>query len=125
MQLRRERILLLAVAVGLFFSAVMCVRQVIENQSRHSEMREAFIFCYEKNRPAEAQRLYDRLKYDMPAEPTRHLVDDLERVAPIAPTNQSPSSNLLVRYHLSVQREVEKRVEQKFLKSRPSAETGS
>ena len=51
--------------------------------------------------------------------------DDLERVAAIAPTNQSPSSNLLVRYHLSVRREVEKRVEQKFLKSRPSAETGS
>jgi hypothetical protein len=73
---------------------------------------------------ADAQRLYDRLKYDMPDEPTRHLVDDLERTAVIAPTNQSASSNLLVRYHLSVKHEVEKRVTQRFLKEQRNVEPG-
>ena len=119
MQFRRERILLLGVAVVLLFSAVMCFRQIVENQSRHSEMREAFIFCYERNRPAEAQRLYDRLKFDLPDQPTRHLIDDLERTTLLAPTNQSPSSNLLVRYHLSVQHELQKRLEQKYLNGKP------
>ena len=100
----------------LLFCAVMTVRQVVENQSHHAEMREAFILSHHTGRSAEAQRLYDRLKYDLPEEPTRHLIDDLVRTAAMTPTNQSPSSNLLVRYHLSVQHEVQKRVEQKYLK---------
>jgi hypothetical protein len=112
----RERTLLLGIAAVLFFSAIMSVRQVIENQSRHSEMREAFILSYHRGLTADAQRLYDRLKYDMPGDPTRHLIDDLERTASLAPADQSPSTNLLVRYHLSLKHEVEKRVEQRFLK---------
>lgn len=107
--------MLLAVAAVLFFSAVMCVRQVLENQSRHAEIREAFIFCYEKNRLTEAQRLYDRLKFDLPDEPTRHLINDLGRTSLLAPTNQSASSNLLVRYHLSVQHELQRRLEKKYV----------
>ena len=102
----------------LLLCALMTIRQVVDNQSRHAEMREAFIFSHNKGNSADAQRLYDQLKYDMPEEPTRHLIDDLERTASIAPTNQSASSNLLVRYHLSVQHEVQKRVEQRFLKTK-------
>ena len=118
MRVRRERILLLGTVVVLLLCAVLTVRQVVDNQSRHAEMREAFIFSHNKGHNADAQRLYDQLKYDMPEEPTRHLIDDLERTASIAPTNQSASSNLLVRYHLSVQHEVQKRVEQRFLKTK-------
>jgi hypothetical protein len=121
MRFRRERILLLGVAAVLFFSAVMCVRQIVENRARHSEIREAFILCYEKNRPADAQRLYDRLKFDLPDQPTLHLIDDLERTTLLVPTNQSASSNLLVRYHLSVQHELNKRLEQKFFNGKSQA----
>jgi hypothetical protein len=117
---RRERTLLLGIAAVLFFSAVMSVRQVLENQSRHSEMREAFILSHDRGHTADAQRLYDRLKYDMPDEPTRHLIDDLERTALLSPADQSASTNLLVRYHLSLKHEVEKRVEQRFLKKQKS-----
>lgn len=123
MRFRRERVLLLGLAAVLFLCALMTVRQVLENQSHHAEVREAFIMSHHKGNNADAQRLYDRLKYDLPEEPTRHLIDDLERTASIAPTNQSPSSNLLVRYHLSVQHEVQKRVEQKYLKAK--ADNGS
>src|ERR1041385_1282356 len=96
----RERVLLLGVAVVLFFSAVMAVRQVAENQSRHAEQREAFIFLQSKGYNTEAERLYQRLKYDMPDEPIRHLIDDLQRTSAITPTNQSAITNVLVRYHL-------------------------
>ena len=81
MLLRRERTLLLGIAAVLFLAAVMSVRQVLENQSRHAEMREAFILSHERGHTADAQRLYDRLKYDMPEDPTRHLINDLERTA--------------------------------------------
>lgn len=117
--------LLLVTAAVLVLCAILTVRQIVENQSRHAEMREAFIFSHTKGHSVDAQRLYDRLKYDLPEEPTRHLIDDLERTMAIAPTNQSASSNLLVRYHLSVQHEVQKRVEQKYLKSHKTSESGS
>jgi|ERR1041385_4423766 hypothetical protein len=122
MRARREKILLLATVAVVVLCAVMTVRQVVANQSRHAEVREAFILAHGKGDSTDAQRLYDRLKYDMPEEPTRHLIDDLERTTVITPTNQSASSNLLVRYHLSVQHEVQKRVE-KYLKP-PKANSG-
>jgi len=117
MRLVRERMLLLGSFAVLFFCAVMTVRQISENLSRHAETREAFILAHHRGYNSEAQRLYDRLKYDMPEEPTRHLIDDLERTSVLVPTNQSPSSNLLVRYHLSLKHEVEKRVERAHLRN--------
>ena len=122
---RRERTLLLVIAAVLFLAAILSIRQVVENQSRHAEMREAFILSFEKGHTADAQRLYDRLKYDLPEEPTRHLINDLERTATIAPTNESPSSNLLVRYHLSLKHEIEKRVQKRFLRERKESEPAS
>jgi len=122
MRLIRERLVIFGTFAVLLFCAVMAVRQITENQSRHAELREAFILAHTRGHNSEAQRLYDRLKYDMPDEPTRHLIDDLERTTVITPTNQSPSSNLLVRYHLSVQHEVEKRIEKQHMKKRELAE---
>jgi hypothetical protein len=122
MALFREKMVVAGIVAVLFFAAVMSVWQIAENQSRHAERREAFILAHDRGQLSDAQRLYDRLKYDMPDEPTRHLINDLERTAVIAPTNQSASSNLLVRYHLSIKHEVEKRVEQRYLRERKAIE---
>jgi hypothetical protein len=124
MRMVRERMFLLWTFAVLFFCAVMSVRQVRQNQSRHAELREAFIFAHAKGYTADAQRLYYRLKYDLPEEPTGHLIDDLERTTWLAPTNQSASTNLLLSYHLYVKREVEKRVEKEHIKTREVAEDG-
>ena len=118
----RERALVFGSFVVLLLCAVLTVRQVLQNQSRHAELREAFIFAHSKGMNKEAERLYNRLKYDMPDEPTRHLIEDLMRTTPITPTNQGPVTNALVRYHLWVKREVEKRVEQEFVRKQESAE---
>ena len=124
MRLLRERMLLFGSFAVLFFCAVMTVRQVMENQSRHAELREAFILAHTKGYAADEQRLYYRLKYDLPEEPTRHLIDDLERITVLAPTNQSPSTNLLVSYHLYVRGEVQKRVEKLHLRTHRESENG-
>lgn len=118
MRFIRERKFLLAMAVVLCFSAIMAVRQFIANQSRHAELREAFIFLHSKGHNAEAERLYTRLLWDLQREPTRHLVEDVQRTALIAPTNQSPSTNILVRYHMTIKKELEKRFEEEYLKAK-------
>lgn len=123
MRLSRQGLLFLAMLVVLTFSAVMAVRQYVENQSRHAELREALIFLHGRGYDNEAQQVYTRLLLNIQHEPTRHLVDDLHRTSMIAPTNQSASTNILVRYHLSVKKELEKRFEEEFLKAR--AATGS
>src|SRR4051794_35094423 len=102
MRFIRERKFLLALAAVLIYSAVMAARQVIQNQSRHAELREAFIFLHSKGHNAEAEKLYTKLLWDLKTEPTRHLVQDVERTSAIAPTNQSPSTNILVRYHITI-----------------------
>jgi hypothetical protein len=121
MRVGRQRLILFGMFVVLLFCAVMAVRQFNENQSRHAELREAFIFAHIKGYTADEQRLYYRLKFDLSKAPTRHLIDDLERTAVLTPTNQSPSSNLLVSYHLFLKREVEKRIEKDHIRARPEA----
>jgi hypothetical protein len=116
-----ERRFLLALIVVLIFSAVMAVRQITDNQSRHAELREAFVFLHRTGHPTEAEALYARLLWNLETEPTRHLVDDVARTSAIVPTNQSPSTNILVRYHLTVQRELEKRFTAEYLKARTLA----
>jgi hypothetical protein len=124
MRFVRERKFLLAMAVALVFSAVMAVRQVIANQSRHAELREAFILLQSKGHVAEAQELYTRLIFGLHDEPTRHLIEDIQRTSAIAPPNEAPTTNIVVRYHLSVKKELEKRLEAEYLKARNLSKTG-
>ena len=125
MRFVRERKFLLALATVLVFSAVMAVRQIAANQSRHAALREAFILLQSKGHVAEAQELYARLILTLQDEPTRHLVDDIQRTAGIAPTNEAASTNILVRYHISIKNELEKRIEAEYLKARNLSKTSS
>ena len=123
MRLLWERKFILATIAILLFSAVMTVRQITENQSRHAELREAFIFLHNTGHRKEAERLYARLLWDLKDEPTRHLIDDLGRTSIVAPTNESSATNILVRYHMTIQREIGKRFEKQYLRAREVAET--
>src|SRR5689334_17596378 len=125
MRFNRERTFLFASTALILFSAVMVVRQVAENQSRHAELREAFIFLQSHGYNTEAERLYTQLILNLEDEPTRHLIDDLQRTSAIAPTNESASINVLVRYHLSIKKELEKRFEEQYLKARKLSESGN
>jgi len=113
---------LLALGAVLFFSTIMTVRQVTENQSRHAELREALILLQSRNQFNEADEIYTRLLRTLKSEPTRHLIDDIQRTSFAAPTNQSPETNLVVRYHRFVKNELDRRIEQEYLKARKLAE---
>ena len=122
MRLARERILLFLAFAILLLCAVMAVRQFTQNQYRHAELREAFIFLHRAGHRAEAEKLYAQLLWNLETEPTRHLVTDFERTSIVAPTNQSASTNILVRYHRTIQRELEKRFTAEYLKAREQAQ---
>jgi hypothetical protein len=122
MRLARERILLFLGFAILLFCAVMAVRQFAQNQSQHAELREAFIFLHRTGHRAEAEKLYTKLLWNLDTEPTQHLVADFERTSIAAPTNESPNTNILVRYHRSIQRELEQRFSKEYLKARAHAE---
>jgi hypothetical protein len=122
MRFIREQKFLLALGILLFFSAVMAVRQVNENQERHAELREALIFLQEKNHLEKAQRVYARLFTQLRSQPTQHLIDDLQRISAISLTNQSPETNLVRRYNLFAKKELERRLEQRYVNANKAAE---
>ena len=71
----------------------MVVRQTVVNQSKHVELREAFILLYNRGYYEEAERLYLRLLDEMTGLSDRELMDDFQRTLTLvdphtpAPTN--------------------------------------
>jgi len=108
--LRRHKFALLFLAF-LTFCSVMVIQQMDQNQSKHVELREAFILLYSKGYTDRSQRLYDRLLRDLEKTSNRALFDDFQRTLQLVdPTTQHPE-NLIWRYHWTVSNELEKRQE--------------
>ncbi len=98
-------------AAFLIFCSVMVVRQMSMNQSKHLELREAFILLYSRGYQAESQRLYQRLLAEMEHLPDKVLFEDFERTLTLVdPARQEPD-NLIWEYHWTVSNELEKRSE--------------
>src|SRR5207237_186942 len=65
MRFLREYKFVLSFTAVLTFCSVMVLRQIQINQTRHFEVREAFILLYTRGYKVEAQRLYNRLLRDL------------------------------------------------------------
>ncbi len=111
MHLGRQYRFHLLFLVFLLFCSVMVVRQISLNQSKHLELREAFILLYSRGYQPEAERLYQRLLAEMEHLPDKLLFEDFERTLTLVdPTRQEPD-NLIWEYHWTVSNELEKRSE--------------
>ncbi|MDB6067809.1 MAG: hypothetical protein JWR26_4017 [Pedosphaera sp.] len=108
--LRRYKFVWLFLAL-LVFCSVMVIRQIEQNQSRHVELREAFILLYSKGYTGKAQHLYDRLLRDLENESNRTLFDDFQRTLQLVDPAASHPESLIWRYHWTVSNELEKRSE--------------
>jgi hypothetical protein len=97
--------LLLAVCSGLF------VRQVFLNQSRHEELREAFILLHAKGYTNETQRLFQKLLGELEHLSDRLVVEDYQRTLTLVDPARHDQGNLVWRYHWTVSQELEKRSE--------------
>jgi hypothetical protein len=106
--LKRYRELLLFVAI---FSAcgVMVVRQTVMNQSRHVELREAFILLYNRGYYEEAERLYLRLLEEMTELSDREMMDDFQRTLTLVDPQTPSPTNMIWNYHWTLSNKLEKR----------------
>lgn len=88
----------------------MVVRQFMVNQSRHAELREAFILLHnEKAYPQEAERLFRRLMRELEGLPNKALMDDYLRTSMLVDLATQHPDNLIWRYHQTVRNELGKR----------------
>ncbi len=110
--LRQYRFILLFFLL-LIFCSVMVLRQISAKQSKHVEVREAFILLHTRGYTNEARTLYQRLLLGMPKISDRQLLDDFQRtlllVDPDPRTQQT--NNLIWNYHWTVSNELDRREE--------------
>ena len=106
--LRRYRELLLFVAL-LTCCGMLVVHQSLQNESRHVEMREAFILLHTRGYHEEADRLYRRLLEDLTNLTDRELMDDFQRTLTLVNPYEDDSDNPVWNYHWTVSNKLEKR----------------
>src|SRR5207248_754265 len=108
--LRRYKFVLLFLVLLVFCSA-MVIRQMDQNQSKHIELREAFILLFSKGRNEEAQRLCNRLLRNLQEESSRTIFADYQRTLQlIDPTSPHPE-NLIWKYNQTLSKELDLRNE--------------
>ena len=87
----------------------MVALQKYRNQSKHAELREAFILLFSKGYNAEAQRLYDRLLRNLQTESMDIIYDDYQRTLLLIDPTSSHSENLIWRYNATLGKELDQR----------------
>src|SRR2546426_2181518 len=85
-------------AAVLTFSSVMVIRQFQVNQTKHVEVREAFILLHSRGYREEAQRLYNRLLRDMQDFTNNQLDDDFQRTLMLVDPAVQQTTNLIWKY---------------------------
>ena len=110
--LRQYRFILLFFLL-LIFCSVMVVRQFGLKQSRHVELREAFILLHVRNYTNEARTLFDKLVLEVPKYTKKisdkELLDDFQRTLLLVDPYSTQTNNLIWKYHWMLSEELDKR----------------
>lgn len=114
--LRRYRYFLIF-TVLLLACSLMVVRQFILNQSRHIELREAFILLHAKGHKNDAQRLFQKLLAELEGLSNGVVMQDYQRTLMLVDPATPQPDNLVWKYHWTVSQELEKRSESTLAKA--------
>ena len=124
---REYRFLLLFLGM-LVACSVMVIRQYTVNltrhnasQSRHVELREAFILLHARAYTNEANRLYQRLLKDIEKLSNDQLQEDYQRTLTLVDPSANQPKNLVWQYHWTLSNELEKREEKSLVRARELA----
>lgn len=113
---RQFRFVLFFLAL-LVFCSVMVIRELAARQSRHVEVREAFIFLHTTGYTNEAERIYQRLLRDVKSLSDKELLDDFQRtILLVDPGVRQPENRIWV-YHWTVSNELQTRSERTLLRA--------
>jgi hypothetical protein len=104
----------LAVVALAAFCSVMVVREFSLKNSRHAELRESLILLQAKGYPKEAERLYERLVFDLRHCPDKLLLEDWQRTGALIDPTKKNTDDLVWRYYTSVNNELNRRGEINF-----------
>ena len=118
---RQYRYLLLGMAL-LVLCSVALVEYLHAGQSRHVEIREAFILLNTRGYTNQAQRLYTHLLYEMHKLSNKQLMDDFQRTLLLVDPSANRPDNLVWKYHWTVSNELERRSESSLVRALKLAE---
>jgi hypothetical protein len=118
---RQYRYVLLAMAL-LVLGTVALIEYLHAGQSRHVEIREAFILLHTRGYTNQAARLYNHLLNEMYTLSNKQLIDDFQRTLLIVDPGANRPDNLVWKYHWTVSNELEKRAESSLVRALKLAE---
>ena len=118
---RQYRFILLFFAL-LAFCSVMVLHQISAKQSKHIEIREAFILLHTRGYTNEARRLYQKLLLDIPKISNQQLLDDFQRTLLLVDPSAQQTNNLVWHYHWTASNELDRREESTLRRARKLAE---
>lgn len=122
MRFVREYRFILIFFLLLIFCSVMVLHQISTKQSRHGEIRDAFILLQTRGYTNEARRLYEKLLMEMPKISDKQLFDDFQRTLPLVDPSVQQTNNLVWKYHWTVSNELDRRQESTLKRARKLAE---
>ena len=121
MRFLRQHKYVLSFLVVLVFCSVMVVLQFNARQSRHRELREAFILLELRGYTNESHRLYVKLIEANSVQSTATLLDDFQRFSQLVdPASMQPKNRLWI-FHWEVSKELDKRSESTLERARKLA----
>ena len=106
----------------LLVASVAIIQQLRSRQSRHVEIREAFILLYTRGYRNEANRLYDKLLQDLDKLPNKQVIDDFQRTLLLVDPSANQPKNLIWKYHWTVSNQMDKRSEGTLMRALKLAE---
>ena len=113
---RQYRYLLLVMAALLIIS-IFGIRAFHAKQSRHAEIREAFILLHTRGYTNEARRLYEKLLDELPTMSNKQINEDFQRTLLLVDPSINQPSNLIWKYHWTVSNEMDKRSESSLMRA--------
>lgn len=121
--LRRNRFVL-AFLVLVVFCSVLVVRQWFINNAKHFELRESFVLLNARGHGQQAQYLYERLIREMETASTKTLFEDFQRVSPLVDPAKPQPENLLWKYYVWLNKELDRRSQSMLDRALKLAEEG-
>ena len=113
MRFVRQYKFILLFFVLLVFCVVMWQWQKDAKQSKHVELREAFILLHTRNYTNEAQNLFNKLVLEIPKYTKKlseqALLDDFQRTLLLVDPYSNQTNNLIWKYHWILSNELDKR----------------
>ena len=99
---------------ALVIGAVLVVRQTLDKESKHLQMRENFILLQQKENPTGAAYFYQRLMRDLASLSDHTLLDDYQRTVLLVNPDVNDVDNLVWKYHWAVRKQLEQRTQKRL-----------